>query len=65
MFYMKHKGKKLEIYEDNVFTLCPICGREHPVDLMSILPEGDLYGTNVYCTDCSKKIIENRSRNGG
>ena len=45
MFYMKHKGKKLVISEDNVFTVCPRCGREHPVDLQDILAggEADLY----------------------
>lgn len=56
MFYMKHKGDKLEITEDNVYTLCPRCGREHVVDLPAIadVPGGlDLYGTSVYCAKCS------------
>ena len=42
MFYMKHKGKKLVISEDNVFTVCPRCGREHSVDLQDILMGGKL-----------------------
>ncbi|MGO5028237.1 hypothetical protein [Candidatus Agathobaculum pullicola] len=57
MFYLKHKGKKLTICDNNVYTRCPVCGREHPVDLMDILAGGDcdLYGTVVYCEECSCK----------
>lgn len=60
MFYMKYKGKKLVISEDNVFTVCPRCGREHSVDLQDILMggEADLYSTSVYCADCSRKDTE-------
>ncbi len=55
MFYMKHKGKKLDIREDNVYTICPECGKEHTVDLQEILAGGDadLYGTAIYCPACS------------
>lgn len=55
MFYMKHKGKKLEIRDDNVYTICPGCGKEHKVDLQDILSCGhaDLYSTYVYCERCS------------
>lgn len=56
MFYLKHKGKKQEIEEDNVYTLCPRCGCEHVVDLSAIatpLSGLDLYGTSVYCAECS------------
>lgn len=55
MFYMKCNGKKLEIREDNVYTTCPRCGKEHKVDLCDILGGGDadLYSTNVYCPECS------------
>ena len=55
MFYMKCNGKKLEIREDNVYTTCPRCGKEHKVDLCDILADGnsDLYGTQVYCQKCS------------
>ena len=47
MFYMKHKGKKLFIDSENVYTACPRCGKEHAVDLQEILSGGDadLYGT--------------------
>lgn len=55
MFYLKHKGRKLEIREDNVYTICPGCGKEHHVDLVDILSleNSDLYGTTVYCPDCT------------
>lgn len=55
MFYMKHKGKKLEVREDNVYTVCPKCGREHKVDICGILKSEhtDLYSTHVYCEKCS------------
>lgn len=56
MFYMKHKGKRLEITEDNVYTICPQCGREHAVDICDVLScGGDLYGTNVFCETCTAK----------
>ena len=54
MFYLKHKGKRLLIESDNVYTTCPLCGKEHVVDLQDILGDGngDLYGTAVYCEKC-------------
>ncbi len=56
MFYMKYMGQKLEIHEDNVYTLCAWCGKEHAVDIQEILSSGDadLYGTAVYCAKCSQ-----------
>lgn len=62
MFYMKHKGKKLEINEDNVYTVCPQCGKEHHVDISDILASGsaDLYGTSVYCEACSAQRERDR-----
>lgn len=55
-FYLKCNSERLEIREDNVYTVCPQCGREHSVDLQDILsvPDADLYSTSVYCEDCSK-----------
>ena len=40
----------LPIEDDNVFTHCPDCGREHAVDLVEIASGGDfdLYGSAVY-----------------
>nr|DAR53057.1 MAG TPA: RNAse domain protein [Caudoviricetes sp.] len=29
MFYVKVRGRKVNIREDNVFTRCPVCGKEH------------------------------------
>lgn len=52
---MKHKGEKLFIEEDNVFTACLRCGKEHTIDLCDILKckDADLYGADVYCEECS------------
>ena len=60
MFYMKHKGTKLEIRDDNVYSMCPECGREYPVDLHDILSceHSDLYGTAVYCEKCSAQRMK-------
>lgn len=57
MFYLKYKGTKLRIHDDNVYTICGHCGREHKVDLVDILSTGeaDLYSTSVYCPECSAK----------
>ena len=54
MFYLKHKGEKLEIQCDNVYTQ-----REIPVDIAEVLAEGDLEGTQVYCVECSKRPVKN------
>lgn len=62
MFYIKTKsasGKtvKTEITDENVFTLCPECGRELPVDLAEVFSdgEGDLFSTSIICSACTKK----------
>ena len=62
MFYMKHKGKRLLIESDNVYTTCPLCGKEHVVNLQDILGDrnGDLYGTAVYCEKCSAQREQDR-----
>ena len=44
MFYIKtkqHSGKMVstEITDENVFTRCPECGREMPVDLAEIFAD--------------------------
>lgn len=60
MFYLKDKrGQKRFIEDSNVFTACPICGKEHAVDLVGVLQDGtsDLYGTAVYCSDCAEKRV--------
>ncbi len=60
MFYIKVGKRKRNIREDNVYTRCPLCGREHAVDLQEILKGGDadLYGTSVYCPECSERQKE-------
>ena len=57
MFYLKNRGRKLEIHDDNVYTRCPQCEKEHVVNLQEIFSsgDGDLYGTAVYCSSCSGK----------
>ena len=57
MFYLKHKGKKLYIESDNVYTTCPQCGKEHAIDLNDAIIDGvlDLYGLDIFCTECSAK----------
>lgn len=62
MFYLKHKGAKLSIREDNVYTRCHRCGKEFHVDIQELLCEDevDLCGTMVYCPDCSKEERESK-----
>lgn len=65
MFYVKAKINDtveltVEIQDDNVFTQCPKCGQEVAIDLVEIFcdVENDLYGTAVYCAECSRKRSE-------
>lgn len=62
MFYLKVEiGEgceiKAEITDENVFTVCPVCGKEHAIDLAEILSDGesDLFSTQIFCAECSKK----------
>lgn len=57
MFYVKVRGRKVNIREDNVFTRCPACGKEHAVDIVELFSGGDidLYGTAIYCPECAEK----------
>lgn len=45
------------IEDDNVFTTCPICGKEHKVDFVELAAtkDFDLYGTSAYCQGCSRQ----------
>ena len=63
MFYLKHKGKKLTIESDNVYTQCPRCGKEFPIDLADMGADGqlDLYGTSVYCWRCRTPVYEGKA----
>ncbi|TDT71551.1 hypothetical protein EV215_0929 [Hypnocyclicus thermotrophus] len=67
MFYVKERLNdsmeiSIEITDENVFCHCPMCGAEVMVDIGEILGDGesDLFGTAIYCNECSKKI-----RDGG
>lgn len=59
MFYIKNaiNGEtiiKIEITDENVFTVCPECGKEFTVDLQSIfdnIKEGSIEKA-VYCPEC-------------
>ncbi len=63
MFYVKEKINEsmeisIQITDENVFSHCPMCGVELMVDIAEILSDGesDLYGTSIYCSECSKRI---------
>ena len=54
---------RIPITEDNVFTRCPQCGKEHWVSNFIDIVQGDedfdLYGTQTYCESCSLKLFKN------
>ena len=65
MFYVKEKINdsmevSIEITDENVFCRCPMCGVEFCVDIADIFNKVkiDLYGTDIYCLDCSKSRLE-------
>lgn len=64
MFYVKEKISPtvditVELHDDNVFCICPGCGCEAEIDLAKLFSDGesDLYGTAVYCLNCSKEKL--------
>lgn len=63
MFYVKTKINDetsivTELTDENVFTICPECGKEFAIDLYDVFADGgDLFGTAVYCAECSPKRI--------
>jgi hypothetical protein len=64
MFYVKTNlpdGMAIttEITDENVYCRCPDCGKEVGVDLAEVLAgcDGDLYGTAVCCTGCTRKRL--------
>lgn len=44
-----------EINDETVFTRCPHCGAEIPVDLQAHISAGDLdvYGDTLFCARCA------------
>lgn len=70
MFYVKERihgalEVSIELNDENVFCACPRCGREVQVDLAEWVQDDDfdLYGTSVYCEECSAEILKNRQEN--
>lgn len=61
MLYVKAKTDEAEIKvvitDENVYTVCPDCGKEHAVDIVDLCgsEDFDLYGTSVYCHGCGEK----------
>ena len=72
MFYVKERLNdavevNVEITDENVFTRFPGCGDEVCVDLAELFggdEDCDLYGTAVYCEECSRKIRNERCSHG-
>lgn len=57
-YFIRFKGRKVYLLEDNVRTICPNCGKEHVVDIVDVIESADgfsLYGTNTYCEGCSQE----------
>lgn len=62
MFYIKAELTEeceinIDLTGENIYTRCPACGCEFAVDIVGD-PDIDLYGTRVYCTECSQKLQE-------
>lgn len=69
MFYVKEAINDsmevaIKINDENVFGHCPVCGKEIPVDLESVLKEGDgdLFGTAVLCDECAKEWMKKHGK---
>lgn len=47
---------KFDLYEDEIFSSCPVCGKERqiePVELADLLDSGGGFsGTSIYCNGC-------------
>lgn len=59
---------RAKITDENVFTVCPNCGTEHPVDLADIVDEDgnlDLLGTRTLCLACSVAHLYPKEQNAG
>ena len=71
MFYVKEKinpsvDLTIDLHDDNVFCICPNCGCEVEIDLAELFRDGesDLYGTSVFCAECSKTKLKNLKKRG-
>lgn len=70
MYYVKSNitdelEVRVELTDENIFTVCPRCSKEVLVDFSEIFRDKtpDLYGTSVYCESCSRKIRRERKKN--
>lgn len=53
----EHAEVRIALDYDNVFTVCPQCGKEHSIDISEFFQDEDFdFDSSVYCEDCSKKI---------
>lgn len=64
MFYVKEELKDgveihIEITDENVYSTCPLCGKEVALDLTEVFSDGDadLFATSVLCDTCSKYVL--------
>lgn len=63
MFYIKTKitddvEVKINLYDDEIYTTCPKCGKEMQVtteDIKLVFMEGDFSSSSLLCEDCSSK----------
>ena len=65
MFYIKpNEHTRIEITGEKVYTTCPECGEEFPVDLAELAADGelDLYSTQVFCPECSRCRLQELRR---
>lgn len=67
MFYIKTSLTedieiKVNLYDDEIYTQCPNCGKEievQPSTLKTVIEEdGLLTGTTIYCDDCGKDAVK-------
>lgn len=58
MYYVKSGNRKIDIEDDNVFTMCVKCGKEIQVDLADAVIDGelDLYSVGWFCQKCGEDV---------
>ena len=52
------KGKNITLYDDNIFTYCPDCGRlvyPNKDQLADVIRYHGFVGTTMYCDACGKR----------
>lgn len=56
MYYIKHNNEKINLYGDEIYGTCPICGREIQVDFNDIVIDNeiDLY-SDTFCDSCTAR----------